>query len=978
MYLKEIKIQGFKSFADRINIELNNGLIGIVGPNGSGKSNIVDAIRWVLGEQSIKSLRGSEGMTDVLFSGTSKRNPVNVASVSLIFDNSDKYIPLDYNEVSIKRKIYRDGTNEYYINNEQCRLKDISNLFLDSGSSKESFNIISQGKIEEILTDKPHERRVIFEEAAGVLKYKKRKEEALRKLERTNDNMERVQDIITELKNQINPLKNQKEAALKYLDLKKELENIEISLITFDITNINYNYQQKKDQIKLLEEQINNISNEFLKNEITVEEYKQKIIKIDEKINEYQTKLLEATKEVEKINTDKQILLERKKYEVDDSKLHSNIIELKEKKYQIENNILNLEHSFTNKFNELERFNKQILELKEGINVLITNKGVLEQELTKLIREKIKISNIIEQLKLTIETNSFLPASVLKILNNPKLRGIHNTLANLIEVEKQYSVAITTAIVGGRNNIIVDNETSAKEAINYLKNNSLGRATFLPINVIKPRFIEQTILNNLFKIKGFVNSASKLVKYDLKYENIIKNQLGNVLVVTDLDCANLISKQINYRYRVITLAGEVINVGGSITGGDKLKTKNIILEKYELEKNLKIEQGYIKNIQELENKINDNDYNLKKLEDKLYLLNREKLNEETICNNIKNEILTLKENLKTAEKEITGTNNIINKTLSEEEDNIINLYYNSLKNKDEVNNQLNFYLKEKDLVQHKLDEIEYLLKQENNKHLEKTKKLQTLEVEVNRMDVQLDNLLNNLNETYSITYEAAIKKYILELDPKVARLKVKEYKEILKKLGVVNLGAIEEYERITKRYDFLNKQLGDLNGAKEILLNIIDELDSEMKKRFLETFEIIKKYFQETFKELFKGGEANLKLTDSKNLLQSGIEIIASPPGKKLTTINLLSGGEKALTAISLLFAILKSRPVPFCVLDEADSAFDEINVLNFGEYLTKLKKFTQFIVITHKKKTMQFFDLLYGVTMQETGVSKLVSVKLE
>lgn len=978
MHLKEIKIQGFKSFADRTSIELNEGLIGVVGPNGSGKSNIVDAVRWVLGEQSIKSLRGDGGMTDVIFSGSKSRNPLNVASVTLIFDNQDKYIPLDYNEVSVRRKIYRDGTNEYFINNERCRLKDVTNLFLDSGSSKESFNIISQGKIEEILTDRPTDRRIIFEEAAGVLKYKKRKDEALRKLDRTNDNMSRVNDIINEVESQVEPLKKQKEEALKYLEAKEQLEQLEIALITTDITNINYNYQINKTKIDTINNEIANISAVNSKNEVIIEKFKGELQTKEKIINNYQKELLQATAHVEQLNAEKQIVLERKKYEVEDTKLHNNLVDLKEREMQLDNYIFNLQNKVNVGTIELERLNQNYDSLYQEIQQIINSKQTLEIDLSKLVRENHFNKNKIEQLRMSIDSNSALPNSVIKVLNNPKLRGIHNALANIVEVSEQYSLAITTALGASSSNIITDNEQVAKEAITYLKNNQLGRATFLPLNVIKPRAVDYNFINSLKSIDGFINTADNLVKYDELYSNIIKNQLGNVIVVSNIDVANFVSKHVNYRYRVITLDGEIINVGGSITGGNQSRVRNIILEKYELEKHIRHQQQFIDNIKELENKINDNDYTLKALEDKLYLINKDKINKTALLDNIKNQIIDNKNSLESIQREIKGTDNVINKTLSDEETNIMTLYYEACKKKDEISNKLQFLISEKEVIQDKITENEFILKQENSLYIAKSKQLQELDIEVNRMDVKLDNLLNILSEDYSITYEAALKEYKLEIDHAIARTKVNELKQIIKRIGMVNLNAIEEYDKVSERYNFLIKQQEDLLSAKSTLLEIINEMDTVMEKEFMQTFVIIEKNFNETFQQLFKGGYATLKLTEPENILETGVEIIASPPGKKLTTINLLSGGEKTFTAISLLFAILKSRPVPFCVLDEVEAALDEVNVESFGQYLLKLKEKTQFILITHKKKTMEFVDLLYGVTMQESGVSKLVSVNLQ
>ena len=978
MYLKEIKAQGFKSFADKVDFELTSGITGIVGPNGSGKSNVVDAIKWVLGEQSVKSLRGEGNMTDVIFSGSKSRKPLNVASVTLIFDNTDHYLSLNFDEVAVKRRVYKDGTNEYFINGEQCRLNDISDLFLDSGIGRESFNIISQGKIDEIISTKPSDRRVIFEEAAGVLKYKKRKEEALRNLERTHDNMNRVDDIISELERQVEPLKEQRDKAILYNETNEELEKTEIALISNDIKNINYKYQDSKAKIEAINNEIINLSSNNSSNEAKIEIYKNKLNEKNEKIKKYQAELLNLTALVEKINGEKSIILERKKYEVDDSKLHNNILNLKEESLKLENEINNLENElkFLNK--EVDDTNDHIKKYDKKISEVKNKKDSLNKNLTDKIRFKNTLENKIFSLKESIENNSLLPQSVKSILNNPKLNGIHNVVGNLFEVEEAYSTCISTSLGSSISNIVVENELCAKEAINYLKSNNLGRATFFPLNIIKPRYVDLDVLNLISKSDDFIDVASNLVKYDKKYNNIIQNQLGNVIVAKDIDAANRISKKINYTYRIVTLAGELFHVGGSLTGGNNNKSRNIISDKYELENSINELNNLNNEIKLKEEAINEADYDLKSLEDKRYLLLKEKIENDEIINN-KNKLLQEKSELLNKNKlEINGTNNIINNSLSKEEDEILAKYYEAIKNKDNVASELEICIKEKNDLNEELIDYEDLLKRENSNLSSKNKELKDLEIFVNRMDVKLDNLLNILNETYNMTYEKAISLYKLEMEEEQARIKVSNLKNTIKNLGVVNFSAPEEYLKVSERYEFLINQRNDLVNAENILIDIIKEMDEVMESEFSKTFEIIKANFKQTFNELFKGGTAELKLTEPDNLLETGVEIVASPPGKTLKSISLLSGGEKTFTAISLLFAILKSRPVPFCILDEVEAALDEVNVDSFGKYLVGLKNKTQFILITHKKKTMEYADVLYGITMQESGVSKLVSVKLE
>ena len=976
MYLKEIKSQGFKSFADKTDIELTNGITGIVGPNGSGKSNVVDAVRWVLGEQSVKSLRGDGNMTDVIFSGSKSRNAMNVASVTLVFDNQDKYLPLEYDEVAIKRRVYKDGTNEYFLNNERVRLKDITNLLLDSGIAKESFNIISQGKIESIISSKPAERRIIFEEAAGVLKYKKRKEEAIRKLEKTHNNVSRINDIINELEPQIEPLKEAKEKALEYTLAKEELEEVEIALITEDITKINYEYQVNKEKIDALNNEILKLSTSSTASEAKIEEFKTNIAKLDEQIKEVQNNILELTTKAEKLNSRKAIITERKNYEVDDTKLHTTIVELKEKSYQLKNEINTIETDIININKENTESQNKLKENTLKLNKLKENKKHVEFNLTNNIRHKHNLEIKAENLKENIENGGLLPNAVRSVLTNPKLRGIHNVLGELLETEEKYSLAVSTALGFSTNNIIVDDDKSAKEAINYLKN--IGRATFFPLNIIKPKFIDNETLNIMNHEPYFACVASDLVQCENIYKNIILNQLGNVIVTENIDDATKLSKKINYRYRIVTIDGEVIHVGGSMTGGKQAKTRNVISERYELEITLKDINNLLEIIKEEENEINEIDHQLSSYEDKIYLINKEVLLKNDTINNKQNNIVIIKDSLEKINLDINGTTNIIDGVLSKEEEDIIAEYYETIKLKEEKEKELAVLMKKKVSENESLDEYELSVKRENSSHNTKINELKELEISVNRMDVKLDNLLNILTETYSMTYEKAKDNYKLDIDYNLAKTKVNSLRRKLKELGIVNLAAPEEYERVSTRYEFLMGQIEDLTNAENTLLEIIDEMDKVMVREFNETFKTINENFEITFKELFKGGTATLKLTEPSNLLETGIEIIASPPGKKLSSISLLSGGEKTLTAISLLFAIIKSRPAPFCILDEVEAALDEVNVDTFGQYVTGLKGKSQFIIITHKKKTMEYADVLYGITMQESGVSKLVSVKLE
>ena len=975
MYLKSLKAHGFKSFADKTNLEFTKGINGIVGPNGSGKSNVVDAIRWVLGEQSVKSLRGDGTMTDVIFSGSKSRNAMNVASVSLTFDNSDNFLPLNYDEVEIKRRVYKDGSNEYFLNNEKVRLKDLTNLLLDSNVAKESFNIISQGKIEAIISSKPVDRRVIFEEAAGVLKYKRRKEEAIRKLDKTHDNKNRINDILKELEDRLEPLKIAKDKAIEYKEVKEKLEKLEIGLKNKDSKNINFEYQESKNKIDILNKDVIELLATNSKNEAKIEKYKANISSLDKQIKIMQEKVLELTTLSERLNSQKILINERKKNSIEDSKVHQNILTLKEKELSLKNDIEKLKGDINYIINEIDNYDKKINDQETKLKETKENKNNLELKLTNLVRENNNINFKIENLKNNIENGGSLPLPVKSVLNNPKLRGIHNIIGNIIEVEEKYTLAINTSLGYNVNNIITDDEKLAKEAINYLKN--IGRATFFPLNVIKPKYIDSETLKAIQNNEGFIDIASNLVKYDNKYNNIILNQLGNIIVTKDLDSAIKISKIINNRYRIVTLEGEILHVGGSMTGGKQNKVRNIISDKYELEDSIKKQNTILDKIKDIENNINEIDYNIKALEDKIYLLNKDKMLKEDEKEAKKISLNNLNSELEQTTFDINSNSKMLNGSLSDEEEDILNKYYAALKTKEEAQQELNNLNNEKKNLNEELEDYEASIKKDNSIYSSKANELKDLEIKASRLEVKLDNLLNSLTE-YSITYEKAKENYALDIDINVARNEVNKLKRKIKEIGIVNLTAPEEYEEVNDRYMFLNKQIEDLNEAENTLLEIIDKMDKVMINEFTNTFKIVSSNFSETFKELFKGGHAELKLTEPNNILETGIDIVASPPGKKLTSISLLSGGEKTLTAISLLFAIIKSKPSPFCVLDEVEAALDEANVDTFGKYIQNLKEKSQFIIITHKKKTMEYADILYGITMQESGVSKLVSVKLE
>ncbi len=978
MYLKEISATGFKSFADKLTISLDGKTTCIVGPNGSGKSNIVDAVRWVLGEQSVKSLRGDSNMSDVIFSGSKNRNALNVATVSLTFDNSDNYINIPYNEITVKRRVYRTGENEYFINNEKCRLKDITDLFLDSGIGKSSFNIISQGEVQKIVSESSYDRRVIFESAAEVLKYKKRKEDALKKLDKTHTNLERVNDIIAELEIQVEPLKEQSIKAEEYLKIKNELKNIEVALLSSEITTINEEYQLTKEKIEKLNNEIMNLGVQSNKSDTELLDLKNNLSKIELTIKELNNRLLSLTKEEEKINGEKNILKERQKYDASNSKVHENISSLKEEKLKKEN-IIHLDKI------DLDALQDELESIKSEINnlTLLSNTSKKEyqdsfneyNEKTRLLADIDHKIGIIEDY---INNGGTINNSIKSILNNPRLRGIHQTLGALLEIDEKYLKALDVSLGGSKQFIVVENEDSAKSAINYLKDNKLGRATFFPISVIKPRGVDLDTLNVVRNMQGFISALMDVVKYDSKYYNVVSNQVGNVLLVDNIDNANKISRAINQRYKIVTLDGDIVHIGGTMTGGSLNTSKSIFEEKHELE-TLRVKRCEIaevistleENIKSSTSKLEDNSEKIRQKEIALIQI-QEKYNTKKSSLDITNE------EYNNIINELRSLENLVDSSLSKEEDRIMKLYYETSREKEEVVREIARSAKEKDRISSTIDNIEATNKLNNTSLYTKEKELKTLEINISKMDVLLDNYLRILSEDYEMTYEKARSNYILEMDTKEARSLVNSYKNRIKQIGMVNVQAIEDYKRVSERYNFLNSQKDDLLNAKDTLLEIINEMDTVMKEEFLTTFNKIDREFQEVFKQLFKGGSASLKLTNPDDLLETGVDIIASPPGKKLTSINLLSGGEKTLTAICLIFAILNVKPIPFCLFDEVEAALDEANVDNFGKYLNNYKDKTQFLIITHKKRTMEYANTLYGITMQESGVSKLVSVKLD
>ncbi|MGS2776818.1 chromosome segregation protein SMC [Robertmurraya sp. GLU-23] len=1180
MYLKRLDVVGFKSFAERIGVDFVPGVTAVVGPNGSGKSNITDAIRWVLGEQSAKSLRGSK-MEDIIFAGSDSRKALNFAEVTLTLDNEDQALPIDYNEVSVTRRVYRSGDSEFQINKQTCRLKDIVDLFMDSGLGREAFSIISQGKVEEILNSKAEERRTIFEEAAGVLKYKNRKKKAESKLTETQDNLNRVSDILHELETQVEPLKIQASIAKDFLQQKEELEKIEVAVTVHEIEDLHEKWEKLTSQLEQHKEDELKLSTVLQSKEARIVEMRDHMAALDESITDLQDVLLRVSEELEKVEGRKEVLKERKKNATQNKEqLRKSIEEVslkiqeltslqlkqEENYHRMNEEVLSLKKLLKEKQEVLASFSENIEERIESLKsdyIEILNKqassknelqntdkqlgqqGVkntrLEADNEKYLQERQGISDRKQEIEAGIadvqknleeqvhvfreeqkklenlknkyqkqETQLYQAYQFLQKAKSRKdmleemeddysgffqgvkevlkaregrLSGIEGAVAELIQVPKSYEVAIETALGAAMQHVVVANEENGRNAILYLKQNSFGRATFLPLSVIRGKSLSNSQLQALKGHPSYVGVAKDLIGFDQKYEEIFSNLLGTVVITKDLKGANELAKLLQYRCRFVTTDGDIVNPGGSMTGGAvKANTSSLLSRKGELEelkgrlvgmevqtheleaqvKELKssittqeqiledirkqgedlrlLEQSKKGDLREIEIeeknineklKIYDLDMSqflqdqtqlssrkveltellstyaneLAELDKQIQALSEKKSLQNSSKESVVNEIGELKVKLAALMEQHHGLSEKLEANRAsllehtkrhetyEEDLSLLSTEMNSsssgeqfleqeaskkLQDKNETISMISSRREERLKLHSTLEDSELELRELLRQHKGLTLALKDEEVKLGRLDVELENRLSHLREEYLLSFEAAKEEYPLVLPVEEARKKVKLIRLAIEELGVVNIGAIEEYERVSERYEFLLEQKNDLQEAKDTLFQVIDEMDEEMKKRFEQTFYGIRSHFEFVFQALFGGGRADLKLTNPEDLLNTGVEIVAQPPGKKLQNLGLLSGGERSLTAIALLFSILKVRPVPFCILDEVEAALDEANVYRFSQYLKRYSAETQFIVITHRKGTMEEADVLYGVTMQESGVSKLVSVRLE
>ncbi|CDR24282.1 chromosome segregation protein SMC [Staphylococcus schweitzeri] len=1176
VYLKSIDAIGFKSFADQTNVQFDKGVTAIVGPNGSGKSNITDAIKWVLGEQSAKSLRGSK-MEDIIFSGAEHRKAQNYAEVQLRLDNHSKKLSVDEKEVVVTRRLYRSGESEYYLNNNRARLKDIADLFLDSGLGKEAYSIISQGRVDEILNAKPIDRRQIIEESAGVLKYKKRKAESLNKLDQTEDNLTRVEDILYDLEGRVEPLKEEAAVAKEYKTLSQQMKHSDIVVTVHDIdqyTNDNQqldqrlndlkgqqaakeadkkslgqkiqqykserqqidndvesmNYQLVKateafekytGQLKVLEERKKNQSetnaryeeeqenlNELLENIIneqteaksvfeTLKEKQKELNGIirqlekqlyisdeahDEKLEEIKNEYYTLMSEQSDVNNDIRFLKHTiEENEAKKSRLDSRLVEVFEQLKEIQGQIEITKKEYQKVSKELVNVDKEIKDIEKSLTDTKKSQNEYEEKLYQAYRYTEKMKMRIDSLAAQEEEYTYFFNGVKHILKakHKDLKGIHGAVAEIIDVPSKLTQAIETALGASLQHIIVDTEKDGRSAIQFLKERNLGRATFLPLNVIQSRVIATEIKSIASNAGGFISIASEAVNVAPEYQSIIGNLLGNTIIVDHLKHANELARAIKYRTRIVTLEGDIVNPGGSMTGGGARKSKSILTQKDELTTMRNQLEDYLRQTESFEQQFKDfkaksdqlseqyfersqkhnvlkeqvhhlemeldrlttqetqikNDHeefefekndgytsdksrqtlsekeaqlenikvSLKRLEDEIERYTKlSKEGKESVSktqqslHQKQSDLAVVKERIKAQQQTIERLNNQHQQTkhqLKEVKEKIA--FFNSdevmgeqaFQNiKDQINGQqetrtrlsdeLDKLKQQRIDLNEQIDTQEAMLQECHQDILSIENHYQDIKAEQSKLDVLTNHAMDHLNDEYQLTVERARVEYVSEESIDALRKKVKLMKMSIEELGPVNLNAIEQFEELNERYTFLSEQRTDLRKAKETLEQIINEMDQEVTERFKETFHAIQGHFTTVFKQLFGGGQAELQLTES-DYLTAGIDIVVQPPGKKLQHLSLLSGGERALTAIALLFAILKVRSAPFVILDEVEAALDEANVIRYAKYLNELSDETQFIVITHRKGTMEFADRLYGVTMQESGVTKLVSVNL-
>ena len=972
MHLKRIELHGFKSFADKSVIEFQQGITGIVGPNGCGKSNISDAVRWVLGEQSVKSLRGSS-MSDVIFNGSEDRKPQNVAEVTLVFDNEDRFMNFDYNEVEITRRLYRQNNEaEYLINKEPCRLKDIVDLIMDTGLGRDSLSIISQGNISTFADSKPEERRGMFEEAAGVAKYKKRKLESIRKLERTKDNLDRVEDICTELEKQIQPLRRQKEKAEIYLDLKEQLQSIEVSVLVKEIENLSTSLKELNQSLDFLDKEKVTIEGQILLNEQQNETLKKKMFDLDQEVNGLQGQLLTAMNNVNQLETQKVEIDANRKHileNTDKEDLQARLVQLK----AILQDAVNEYNDRVKRYNETK---EEKLDLEASQERNRTDMMNLRQDIENLNLQLHNNRSRKEQLVDVIENKSQYSYGVRSIIKaKDSLNGIVGVLGDLLETDPEYENALSTALGNAVQFIVTQNDQDARDAIRFLKDNKSGRATFLPIDVMQERYVREEHMNVCQSYKGFLGVMSDFVRSHEKIDSIILNQLGNIILVDSIENASSLSRAIFARYKIVTLDGDVVNVGGSLTGGSYKGQSSNFASKRELDMIKEIISAQEEELTQKKSKLNHLDNLAREISHNLLQKQMSFAKLELVVTNKKSELQVAKSEYESLTHRSVELSEIES---GAQENQLINELNEAKKVRDRLTESIQAKRELRMSFVNENEKIEETLRASRSSLRQIQSDMTEKQVVKAKQETELQNYLLRLNDEYKMTFEYARDELASEVDMGEAKETVRILRHKIQSLGNVNLQAIEDYEEVSTRYETLNNQRLDLIAAQDSILKAIDEMDTIMVERFSTTFEKINKEFNIVFRNLFGGGKAELKYSDPDNILETGIDIDVQPPGKAVQNITLFSGGEKALIAISCLFAILRVRPVPMCILDEVEAALDVANVERFAKYLREFSSQTQFIVVTHREGTMEECDLLYGATMQQKGVTKLVSVRLK
>lgn len=997
MYLKALEIQGFKSFADKTRLTFEKDITAIVGPNGSGKSNISDAILWVMGEQRSKALRGAK-MEDVIFGGTEKRNALGFAQVSLIIDNSAHIFDYDSSEIMLTRRYYRSGDSEYFINRESVRLKDINNLLMDTGLGRDGYSIIGQGRISEIVSTKSTDRREVFEEAAGISRFRYRKEEAERKLQKTEENLLRVNDKIEELEMQVGPLKKQAETAKRYLVLRDELRVQEISvwMATLDKLRsqaeaINKEYEQAKHSLEKAKEELETL---YASSGSITERMHQKDVE-SERARERLSAVESSAAECESMA----------------AVLRANVQSARESMARMEKDIADQESRAGEIKAGMARGEERILQLEEELQKLAgetaQNSNVLDgcrmklksrEEIVRQLEEKAsslavdgrsmdsKI-NMLSEMEKDYEGYSRAVRTVMREAERGNLRGVHGPAANLLRADEECALAIETALGAASQNIVVDSQNDGRSAIELLKRMDAGRATFLPLDTIRGTVMKDAPERD----PGFVGIAFDLVKFDPRYEQIFANLLGRTVVAETLADAVRMSRANGNRLRIVTLDGQLINAGGSMTGGSTAKNSGILSRANELEKlkkqRIKAAENEKKCAAELERSrsgLAAVKYQLDMaLEDQAEL--RSKVSsfeaEKKTTENSQRQLALLLESLsgdsqarrnavEAAQRQIEG----FQQRLKEKEKEKAGIDERIKAIRDEIAAISRSKLE----LEGRRTKAEKEAQERNSRILDMERVSARIEQKKLAADMEEKQILDKLWENYELSRSAAegLRRPVENLQK--ANKDINALRREIGALGTPNIGAIDEYERVNTRYEFLTGQRDDVDKAKKELLDIIADITGEMKEVFISRFKEIDQSFRQTFLELFGGGKAALVLEDENNVLECGIEIKVQPPGKALSTISLLSGGEMAFVAIALYFAILKVRPTPFCVMDEIEAALDEANVTRYAEYMRRMSDKTQFLVITHRRGTMEEADMLYGVTMQEKGVSTVIELDLE